>query len=122
MRSTSNAFPSSPSPSPCRSWPKRPATRCWRNNILDIQPTSLNRGLVNDSRSILVIEAEPLIAMMLVDFIAPHAHKVSDTVATGDVNLARLYQPASLFAVLRHYTLTAAPVCHVGTVFVVVGC
>src|SRR3546814_15097211 len=89
MRSTSNAFPSSPSPSPCRSWPKRPATRCWRNNILDIQPTSLNRGLVNDSRSILVIEDEPLIAMMLEDFLDSLGHKVVDTVETCEAALAR---------------------------------
>ena len=45
---------------------------------------------MTDSRSILVIEDEPLIAMMLEDFLDTLGHKVVDTVETVEAALARI--------------------------------
>jgi CheY-like chemotaxis protein len=45
---------------------------------------------VSNSRSILVIEDEPLIAMMLEDFLDSLGHKVVDTVETVEDALARI--------------------------------
>lgn len=45
---------------------------------------------MSDSRSILVIEDEPLIAMMLEDFLDALGHKVIDTVETVDAALERI--------------------------------
>jgi CheY-like chemotaxis protein len=45
---------------------------------------------VSNRRSILVIEDEPLIAMMLEDFLDSLGHKVVDTVETVEAALARI--------------------------------
>jgi CheY-like chemotaxis protein len=45
---------------------------------------------VSNSRSILVIEDEPLIAMMLEDFLDSLGHKVVDTVETVEAAIARI--------------------------------
>ena len=80
-RSTSTKSRSCPSPSLCRSLPRRPERPLRRFNELALcwRVMALYRLGRMGQRSILVVEDEPLIAMMLEDFLESLGHSVSAT-------------------------------------------
>jgi CheY-like chemotaxis protein len=64
--------------------------RCGRNRLFRFRKRSLKHASVTNSCSVLVIEDEPLIAMMLEDFLDTLGHKVAGVAESVSEAMARI--------------------------------
>src|SRR3954453_11263049 len=81
-RSTSKTSPSCPNRFQSPSLPKLRGERWALNKLFALSPTRSIRSGAMGARSILIVEDEPLIAMMLEDFLDSLGHKVRGTCDT----------------------------------------